>query len=99
MIRSISSAAKVTSSVKFFVDSSVLYDTEYKLHDKYFSMALFMSVPGPSRIEHTIKDKCGFFSNATLDHFPEGSLLRIGDTKKTRKHPSEGKEQRFLPLS
>ena len=62
-------------------------------------MALFMSVPGPSRIEHTIKDKCGFFSNATLDHFPEGSLLRIGDTKKTRKHPSEGKEQRFLPLS
>ena len=54
-------------SVKFVVDSSALYDTEYKLHDKYLSMASFMSVPGPSRIEHTIKDKCGFFSNATLD--------------------------------
>ena len=98
MIRSIFSAAKVTSSVKFVVDSSALYDTEYKLHDKYFSMASFMSALGPSCIEHPIKDKYGFFSNATLDHFAEGSLLRIGETKKTRKHPSEGKEQRYLPL-
>ena len=35
----------------------------------------------------------GFFSNDTLNHSAEGSLLRIGNTKRWRENPSDGREQ------